>query len=76
MEVRTKYTFDGSFVLDVAATKAARREPDFSGAGCGFRDLGWVVGSELEAERIKRDLRKIGLKSEIKEMKRDGTSTR
>lgn len=66
MEVRTKYTFDGTFSLDAAATNAAGRESDFSGAGFGYRDLGWVVKSELEAERIKRSLNKIGLRSEIR----------
>jgi hypothetical protein len=61
IEVRATYSFDGSFYRDEAATHAAGRVSDFSGCGFGQRDLGWVCRSEIEAERIKRALIKIGL---------------
>ncbi len=60
-EVRTEYTFNGSFVFDEVAFKAAGRTSDFSGSGFGRRDLGWNCRSEFEAERIKHALDKIGL---------------
>ena len=66
MEVRASYAFAGSFEIDAAAHSAAGRVSDFSGAGFGVRDLGWVCQSELEAERIARALRKIGLQPEIR----------
>jgi hypothetical protein len=65
MEVRTSYPFDGSFYRDDAATHAAGRVSDFSGCGLGQRDLGWNCKSDFEAQRIKRALDKIGLRSEI-----------
>ena len=68
MEVFTRYTFNGSFEFDDAAERAAGRKTDFSGAGLGFRDLGWIVKSEIEAERIKRALDKIGLRAEIRDV--------
>jgi len=66
VQVRTSYTFNGSFEIDDAAHHAAGRMSDFSGAGVGMRDLGWVCQSEIEAERIARGLRKIGLTPEIR----------
>lgn len=66
MEVRASYVFNGSFEIDDAAHQAAGRLSDFSGAGFGARDLGWVCQSEIEAERIARALRKIGLPTEIR----------
>ena len=64
-EVRTKYTFQGGFSFDHIAEQAAGRAPDFSGCGFGERDLGWVCKSEIEAERIKRALDKVGLRATI-----------
>lgn len=68
-EVRTKYTFQGSFSLDTVAEKTVGRISDFSGCGFGERDLGWVCASELEAEKIKRALDRVGLRSEIRHQK-------
>lgn len=66
MDVCTSYPFDGSFYRDDAALHAVGRLPDFSGSGMGQRDLGWTCQSEIEAERIKRALDKIGLRAEIR----------
>lgn len=66
IEVRTSYSFTGDFGFDSAAHQAAGRVSDFGGCGFGQRDLGWVCKSEIEAERIKRALDKIGLKSELR----------
>lgn len=63
IEVRASYAFDGSFYRDDAASHAAGRVSDFSGAGFGTRDLGWVCKSEFEAEKIRRSLEKIGLRA-------------
>ena len=43
----------------------AGRNPDFAGYGFGERDLGWTCESELEAEKIKLALAKIGIFAEI-----------
>ena len=66
IEVRTKYTFQGGFSFDHIASQAAGRDADFSGVGMGERDLGWTCKSEIEAERIKRALDKVGLRGEIR----------
>ena len=66
IEVRTSYIFDGTFVRDDIAHHAAGRISDFSGCGFCERDLGWVCKSEIEAERIKRALDKIGMKATIR----------
>lgn len=66
IEVRAKYTWNGEFHLDSAAHHAAGRISDFSGAGFGERDLGWVCDTEWEAKKIKRALDKIGLRAEIR----------
>lgn len=65
IEVRTKYAWCGSSEMDEAAHNAAGRVSDFSGCGFGERDLGWVCKSEIEAERMKRALDKIGLRATI-----------
>jgi hypothetical protein len=65
IEVRTSYSFTGSLDFDNAAHQAAGRVSDYGGCGFGSRDLGWVCKSEIEAERIKRALDKIGLTSTI-----------
>lgn len=65
IEVRTSYTFNGSLDFDNAAHQAAGRVSDYGGCGLGSRDLGWICKSEIEAERIKRALDKIGLISTI-----------
>ena len=68
IEVRTSYIHIGhGLPFDKAAAAAVGRPPDFSGFHKdGNRDLGWVCKSELEAERIKRVLAKIGLSAEIR----------
>lgn len=65
IEVHVTYAWNGDFHLDDVAVRAAGRSQDFSGAGFGERDLGWECESELEAKRIKRDLKKVGLSAEI-----------
>jgi len=67
IEVRTCYDWRGTFELDAAADNAAGRPSDFGGCGFGGRDLGWVCKSEIEAEKIKRALDKIGLRAEIRQ---------
>ena len=66
IEVRTSYTYNGSFELDAVANRAIGRNSDFSGVGFGMRDLGWVARSDFEAQKIKRALDKIGLHAEIR----------
>ena len=66
LEVRVTYPFSGSFAMDDACHAAAGRESDFSGAGMGYRDLGWLCESEVEAHRIRTALKKIGLAAEIR----------
>lgn len=66
IEVRARYSFNGTFEFDTAAYQAVGRISDFGGCGMGIRDLGWVCKSEIEAERIKRSLDKIGLVAQIK----------
>lgn len=56
----------GVSAMDSAIEQAAGRPRDFSGAGMGMRDVGWRVGSEIEAARIKRSLKKIGLAPVVK----------
>jgi hypothetical protein len=72
VEVRASYAFNGTFEIDDAAHAAAGRTSDFSGAGFGTRDLSWVCQSDIEAERIARSLKRIGLAPEI----RDGSAIR
>jgi hypothetical protein len=67
VEVVTKYAWNGEFHMDSVAHNAAGRVSDFSGAGFGERDLGWVCKNSWEAQKIKRALDKIGLKAEIRE---------
>ncbi len=67
IEVQTSYEFNGDFSLDEVAEKAVGRVRDFSGAGCGERDLGWVVKSRREAHEFKRALEKVGLTAEVVE---------
>lgn len=66
IEVRASYAWNGSFMIDDAAHQAVGRVSDFAGCGMGARDLGWVCKSEIEAERIKRKLSKIGITAEIR----------
>jgi len=66
MRVHATYTWNGTFELDDAARHAAGRATNYSGCGFGERDLGWTGLSQIEAERISRALRKIGLTAEIK----------
>ena len=66
MRVHATYPWTGSFVMDDVARAAAGKESSYSGCGFGERDLGWANLSEIEAERIARALRKVGLVAEIK----------
>lgn len=52
--------------MDDVACAAAGRPSNYSGCGFGERDLGWTDLSELEAHRIAKALRKIGLQAEVK----------
>lgn len=73
-EVRASYKMDGQFAdsrpgygerMDSAATAAAGRQSDFSGAGFGERDLGWNCDSEIEAHRIATALGRVGLAARV-----------
>lgn len=66
MRVHASYPWSGSFAMDDFAITAAGKPTNYSGCGFGERDLGWTGLSELEAEKISRALRKIGLTAEIK----------
>lgn len=69
MRVHATYPFtdvDAMSAMDKAAMAAAEKSICYSGCGFGERDLGWTNLSEIEAERIARALRKIGLVAEIK----------
>lgn len=61
IELRVSYDFSAWPEMDDAARNAAGRGTDFSGMGMGQRDLGWVCESEIEAARIERGLKRIGL---------------
>lgn len=65
IEVRTSYDMLNFPAFDLAVNAATGRPSDFSGAGCGRRDLGWVCASEIEAARMARALMKIGLHPKI-----------
>ena len=65
-EVRLRYSYDETFHTDNVAHNAAGRVSDFSGAGFGERDLGWVCKSELEAQKIYRALKRAGFHPELK----------
>lgn len=69
MRVHATYPFtdvNAMTVMDRSARAAAQKEVCYSGCGFGERDLGWTHLSEIEAERIARAVRKIGLTAEIK----------
>lgn len=68
MIVTTSYDMSGFPTMDAVIERAAGRTSDFSGCGLidGGREHGWNCGSEIEAERISRALRKIGLRAEIR----------
>jgi hypothetical protein len=66
MRVHATYSFGGSFWMDEPAHAAAGKMSDYSGCGFGERDLGWTNLSEIEAEKIFRALRRIGLSAQIK----------
>ena len=61
-EVRTSYDFANFPAMDDVIHKAVGRDSDFSGSDFCGRDLGWVCGSEIEAARIERALKSLGLK--------------
>lgn len=66
MRVHATYPWEGSTDRDRAAHEAAGKPSNYSGCGFGERDLGWTNLSEIEAERIVRALRKVGLSATIK----------
>lgn len=66
MWVHATYSFGGSFWMDEPAHAAAGKKSNYSGCGFGERDLGWTNLSEIEAQKIARALRRIGLTAEIK----------
>lgn len=66
MRVHATHPWTGSFVMDDVARAAAGKESCYSGCGFGERDIGWTQLSEIEAERIARALRKVGLTAVIK----------
>lgn len=65
-EVRARYDFANWPELDKAAHNAVGRVSDFAGAGAGTRDLGWVCRTEMEAHRILKALKGIGINAEAK----------
>jgi len=65
IEVRTSYDMSNFPAFDAAVNAAAGRPSNFSGAGMGRRDLGWVCASEIEAAQIARDIKKIGLQPNV-----------
>lgn len=71
-EVRTSYDFASYPAMDKAIEDAAGRSADFTGTHLpsGERELGWMCGSEIEAKRIERDLKKIGRTARIREIER------
>lgn len=56
----------GRDAMDRAIRHAAGRDFGFSGAGMGMRDVGWHFGSEIEAARVSRSLKAIGLSPVMK----------
>ena len=61
LEVRVSYPFNQYPYFDKVISNAVGRDSDFSGAGFGQRDHGWVCKSEIEQKRIFRVLKKFGL---------------
>lgn len=61
IEVIVDYDAASWPAMDDAINAAAGRLSNFSGIGLGRRDHGWICASEIEAERILRSLRRIGL---------------
>lgn len=63
-EIKTSYDM-GSFPnFDDIIKVNVGRSHDFSGAGGGRRDLGWIVTSEFEAERVTKRLKMLSLRVE------------
>jgi hypothetical protein len=60
-EVRVSYDASRWPDFDDETDRAVGRLPDFSGMGFGLRDQGWVCKSEIEAERVMRALKALGL---------------
>ncbi len=61
IEVQARYLGTIEPHKDAAIQAAAGRHSEYSGCGFGERDLGWYCKSELEAQRIIRALKKIGV---------------
>lgn len=72
IEVRTSYDFDNFPAMDDVIHKAVGRLSDFSGSDFCGRDLGWLCSSEIEAQRIRRALRALGLVSRQRDLSDEG----
>ena len=59
--VITQYDMSNWPAMDEVLEKAVGRVSNFAGAGSGVRDHGWVCQSEIETERVKRAIRRLGL---------------
>jgi len=75
IEVRTSYDFANYPAMDYAIHAAVGKLSDFSGTNFSKRDLGWMCKSEIEAVRIERALRKLGLHYERRYVDRTNDST-
>jgi len=60
-DVRVEYDFSNWPAMDAVIEQAVGRHSDYSGAGMGCRDHGWVCESDIEVARIARALKEIGL---------------
>lgn len=60
--------------MERAIIHAAGASPSFSGGGMGNRDVGWHCDHELNARRIERALKAIGLSPVVREIQRGGDS--
>lgn len=63
IELRISYDFRNYPTIDDVAHAAAGRESDFSGTAvrAGWRELGWMCESEIEAARMSKSLKAVGL---------------
>lgn len=61
VEIRTSYDFANFPAMDDVIAAQVGGDAHFAGSDFSGRDLGWVVGSEFEAARIERGLRKLNL---------------
>ena len=61
IEIRVSYQLSQYPSFDKVIMASVGRGSDFSGAGFGERNHGWVCKSEIEQKRIFRALKKLGL---------------